>query len=683
MKIRTVLLWTALFTAPAVVAYIVDLQGFNMLDDGLWVLGTRVVADGGLLYRDMFTVYGPAKFYMLLPFFWMLGESVQSLVVFKAVVAGGSSILGFFVARRYGARHLTWLVPIGVLAIGSIPPRYVFATLFAVIHAEVLSRPGRLFTNGLLLGLAWGALALFGLDMLVSGTIIVVAGGAFTRLLTSSAPPFPVQRVCGTLAGFLGVLTVSLLIAASTGTLSLFVWDTMVCPLAFAPRHIGLNFPEGFFRPQGIGTVFSQVFTGEGLGPAWPGHVGLRAVAVRMMTALVLVAPFLAGFVRRKAIDPRVGPLFALALTGWVILLWRSDVAHVLAAFHGTLLLAVCLLGVARVPRVPATGLGVLFVIVAVAPFAGERLWLVSHADRPSLVHWDRPTAQISMAKSRHDTIERVLGTFDMGDESPTIGWPAQPGLVFLSGRPLATRQVTLLAGSVQDETSVIADLRESDPGQLVLGRVAGLAPGARSMEALAPSIWTFLRSSFLVELQIADGAEGFQVIRSARMSAVDLESLRLERRIPGTSQLVKNSQTPALAPGVVIGQVFRVGGLDLQGMVLLVATTGTLPVAADMEVEVDEIFADGRTQSLALFRSRVSIDQRVQLRTLVFPAIPHSAGRMIVLNMSVVSETGHDFRLLWHDPRADKENPVDYYPEGHVLLNGKPVDADLFFISF
>lgn len=683
LKIRTVLLWTALFATPAVVAYFVDLQGFNLLDDGLWVLGTRVIADGGMLYRDFFTVYGPAKFYILLPFFWILGESVHSLVVFKAVVAGGSSILGFFVTRRYGAKHMAWLVPISVLAIGSIPPRYIFATVFAVTYAEILSRSSRLFANGLILGLAWGALSLFGLDMLASGTIIVFAGAAFTHLLTPSAPSFPVQRLFGVIVGLVGVLAISLLVAVSTGTLSSFVWDTIACPLTFAPRHIGLNFLEGFFRPQEISTVFSQVFTGERLAAAWPGHAGLRIVAVRMMTALVFVAPFLVGFVRRKAIDPRVGPLFALALTGWVLLLWRSDVAHVFAAFYGTLLLAVCLLSVARIPRIPATWLGVLFVVVAVAPFAGERLWLLTHADRPSLVQWDRPTAKIAMAKNRHDTIERVIGSFEMGDESPTIGWPAQPGLVFLSGRPLATRQVTLLAGSVRRETSVIDDLRESDPGQLVLGRVAGLAPGARSMDALAPSIWTYLRSNFFIELQVADGAEGFQVIRSAKKSAVDLESLPLERRLPGTSQLVKNSQTPPLTPGVSIGQTLRVGGLDLQGIVLLVATTGTLPVEADMEVEVDEILADGRTQRLALFRTRVPLDERVQLRTLAFPAIPHSAGKMIVLNFSVASNTGNDFRLLWHDPRAAKLDPIDYYPEGHAVLNGKPGDADLFFISY
>jgi hypothetical protein len=137
------------------------------------------------------------------------------------------------------------------------------------------------------------------------------------------------------------------------------------------------------------------------------------------------------------------------------------------------------------------------------------------------------------------------------------------------------------------------------------------------------------------------------------------------------------------LSPGVVIGQVFRVGGLDLHGVVLLVATTGKLPAETDMQIEIEEVLDGGRTQSLALFKSRVPLDQSAQLRTLAFPVIPRTAGKMIVLNLSVAPNSEHEVRLLWHDPRADKGDPVDYYPDGHALLNGRPVDADLFFISY
>ncbi len=671
------------FLVPAMISYMVELQGFNLLDDGIWVLGTRVISGGGLLYRDFFSVYGPLKYYALLPFFWALGESVHSLVVFKALLAGCSSLLGFVVARRYGARHLAWLMPLGVVALGSIPPRYIYAAAFAILHAEMLLGGGSRFSKGIFLGLAWGCLALFGLDLLVYGAIIIVAGDIFTRFLGSQTPPLLARRTVGILAGFAGIAALSLLVSISTGILNTALWDTVVCPLVYSPHHLSLNFADGFLRPQGLDTVFSQVFTGEHLAPAWPHHVLMRSAGIRMMTALIFAAPFLAISVPRKAVDSRIGSLFALAVAGWVIFLWRSDVAHVFAAFYGTLLLLVCCLGAFRLPRVPVT-LGVFLLLIAVmAPFAGERLWLMIHVNRASLVQWDRTTAGIKMVRSRHDIIERILQPLNMIDESPTIGWPAQPGLVFLSGKPLATPQVTLLAGSIRNESAIIDDLRESNPDLLLLGRVSGLAPGARSMESLAPATWTYLRSHFFIEGQFTDGAEGFQIIRSARKAELDIESLPLERRLPGTSQLVKNSQTPILKPGVTIGQVFRVGGLDLRGVVLLVATKGDLPAQIDMEMEIDELMVDGRTQSLALFSTHVPLDQRIQLRTLAFPVVPHTAGKMIVLNLSVTSDTKHEVRLLWHDPRADKGAPVDYYPDGHVVMNGRPIDADLFFISF
>ena len=682
-QMRSRLLWAALFITPAIVTFLVERQGFNMLDDGLWALGTRVVANGGLLYRDIFTVYGPAQYYALLPFFWIFGESARTLVLFKAVLAGCSSMLGFYMVRRYGARRLGWLIPLAILAIGPVSPRYVCAAAFAALHSEVFWRTNRQFTNGLLLGIAWGCLSLFGLDMLLCGAIIVFAGQAFTCLLASNVLTFRDRRLRGALAGFAGTLAIALLFAAATGTLTRAVWDTIVCPLAHSPHHVTLNILENFFRPLGMDTAFSQVFTGEILGPAWPGHVTLRVIAIRMIVGLVFAAPCLALVARRRPVDPRLGSLFALALSSWVVVIWRNDVAHIFAAFYCTLFVVVCLLGAIRAERIPVSILSVALLGAAMAPFAGERLWLLAHANRSSLVQWERPTAGIAMAKNRQETIERVIDTLSAGNESPTIGWPAQPGLAFLSGQPLATSQVTLLAGSVRDEATVIAELRKSGPAQLVLGRTGGLAPGARSVDELAPSIWKYLRANYFVELQIADGAEGFQVIRNADKSGVALEQLPLERRLPGTSQLVKNAQTPPLSPNMVISQAFRVGGIDLHGIVLLMATTGSLPTEVDLAINVEELLANGSTQSLAVLKSRVPLDQRAQLRTLAFPTIPQTAGKMVVLHFSATPNPGHEVRLLWHDTKADKSVPVDYYPEGHAMLDGRPVDADLFFISY
>jgi hypothetical protein len=682
-QVRSWLLWTALFIVPAFLAFLVERQGFNMLDDGLWAPGyPRGRTWWFALSRHLHRLRSSPILCTIAVLLDLWGErshpgSIQGgccrLFVDSRVLRGpalwrraprlADSIGGL--GNRAGLTPLCLCSRLRRISCGSAlayePTVHQWPASRYCLGVSIPIRPGHVGLRA----------------------IIVFAGHGFTRLLASNALTFRDLRIAGMLVGLAGVLAIALLFAAATGTLAHAAWDTVVCPLAYSPHHVTLNFLESFFRPQGMNTAFSQVFTGEHLGPAWPGHVGLRVAAIQMIAGLVFAVPFLAFIARRQAVDTRMGSLFALALSSWVVILWRSDVAHVFAAFYGTLFVAVCLLGVIRLARIPVVLLGVVFLVAAMAPLAGERLWLVTHANRSSLIQWDRPTAEIAMAKGRHETIERVLATLDAGNESPTIGWPAQPGLAFLSGRPLATRQVTLLSGSVRDEASVIADLHKSGPEQLVLGRAAGLTPGARSVDELAPSIWTYLRSNYFVELQIADGAEGFQVIRNAGRNGVDLESLPLERRLPGTSQLVKNAQTPPLSPGVVISQVFRVGGIDLRGIVLLFATTGTLPTEMDMEIEIEELLAGGRSQSLAVFRSRVPLDQNAQPRTLAFPVIPRTAGKMIVLKLSATLDSGHEVRLLWHDPRADKGKPVDYYPEGHALLNGRPVDADLFFISY
>ena len=44
----------AAFLAPLIPAFLAASQGFNLLDDGLWLLGARILMSGGCLYRDLF-----------------------------------------------------------------------------------------------------------------------------------------------------------------------------------------------------------------------------------------------------------------------------------------------------------------------------------------------------------------------------------------------------------------------------------------------------------------------------------------------------------------------------------------------------------------------------------------------------------------------------------------------------
>ena len=73
---------------PFGLGLVVHRQGFNLLDDGLWLLGAKTIAQGDLLYRDLFSIYGPVRYLLLLPFFSLAGQSALALVLFKAVTDG-------------------------------------------------------------------------------------------------------------------------------------------------------------------------------------------------------------------------------------------------------------------------------------------------------------------------------------------------------------------------------------------------------------------------------------------------------------------------------------------------------------------------------------------------------------------------------------------------------------------
>ena len=94
---------------PLLLGLVVDRQGFNLLDDGLWALGGKVLSEGGALYRDLFSIYGPARYVLLLPFMLVAGKSALALALGKAVIDGVAGLLGFRLARRLGARGWAWL----------------------------------------------------------------------------------------------------------------------------------------------------------------------------------------------------------------------------------------------------------------------------------------------------------------------------------------------------------------------------------------------------------------------------------------------------------------------------------------------------------------------------------------------------------------------------------------------
>ena len=83
-----------------------------------------------------FSIYGPARYLLLVPFFLVLGKSALTLAIFKAVLDGTASALSVSgTPAGWAPGRWAWLVPLGVIALGP--------SLSALSGGGRFCRPGR------------------------------------------------------------------------------------------------------------------------------------------------------------------------------------------------------------------------------------------------------------------------------------------------------------------------------------------------------------------------------------------------------------------------------------------------------------------------------------------------------------------------------------------------------------
>ena len=683
MKLRwstSLLVSAAVFLVPCLVGLSVHRQGLNLLDDGLWLLGTNIIAEGGTLYGDLFSIYGPARYFLLVPFFLILGKSALTLAVFKAILDGTASLCGFWYTRRLGAGRWSWLVPLGVVAIGPVHPRYLAAALFAALVGRALARPPAR-RAATVLGLAWGGLCLFGLDMAGYGAVILVAGWLFSRRLILENKDRPALPVLGIAGGLGAVLGVAALVCLVQGILDEAFWSTVVYPLTRFGDAMGVSWYGSFLHDPLLRSPFSGHYTGEVLAGAWPGHSWQRALGFRAMFILVWLIPVALLFSVRRFGDSRLGPWLALVLSGWITLLARGDIHHLRLVWFGTLLAVPVL--ISRVPggRAVRGVLAGIFFVVVVAPLFGEQVWLATHLDRPGLVRWERASARIHLESRRAENLEALCSELAWDGRSPVLVWPAHPGLQFVLGAPLATAQATLLGGEVRDPAAVIADLERSGPPVAILGSARGFVSGVTNMQGLAPTLWTHLRRQYeLVEEYMTEGETFFVAIRAP---AVGDRSPEVEARLPGAAQEMYNSPSSALGPGVSIAQSFRVLDFDLNGVELAFRSPGPYPYPISFVLTFYELIGTKGRRPIQQLPINVPLETRTKKIRFSFEPISGTAGKLLLMEIAGHSEGTRPFSLLWTKPTEEFPLFVDYYPEGTAYFNHQPVQADLFFLSF
>ncbi len=660
----------------------VHCQGFNLLDDGLWVLGARVLADGGVLYRDLFTIYGPARYLFVLPFFLVAGKSVLALATAKAFSDGLAAAVGMWGTRRLGAGKWAWLVPVGVIALGPIQPRYVAAGLLAFAASGVLSG-GLDLRHGVLLGLGWGGLACFGLDMAGYGAVILGLGFLAEARRERATDVRSLVPWTGVLAGAGTVLAGVVVVIAARGGLGDMTWDTVVYPVTRFKGSMGLSWWHDFGNEAKLGEVFSFMFTGENLPAAWSGHVFQRILSLRVLYLLIWVLP-VAG-VLRAFLSPRPewAPVAGLALAGWATLLGRGDPSHLAMAWYGSLVLAPLILADLTAWRRPAGIVAGVVLVAAAAPLFMEHVWLAVHLGRPSLERWQRPTAGVFLGTERITGLDRMLASLPRDPQVPLVAWPVQPGLVFLQGAALATPQTTLLAGEVRDPGQVVADLERTKPPVIIQGRAAGVIPGVRTFRGLAPSIYPYVRTHYTVGGSIASDRENYRILVRHEGDAGEIIALPLKKQLPTAGQQVKVSYTPLIIGEVSVAQTLLVREVDFHGVVVKLAALGPYPITIPVRMTIMELLPSGQGVVRRDGVTPVVFHKKVENVEFTFPPVPGSVGKTMIFMISNGEVEGPAFRAIWDMPEDGTEPELDFYPEGFALVAGEQTAADLYFLAY
>ena len=320
-------------------------------DEGTIVYNAQRVIDGAIPYRDFVEVMGPGSFYWLALFFKAFGSSWQTSRLCVLVTAVSTSLLVYWIARRYMSRTAT-LVPWLFLIVLDVPlwpacthhwDSNLFALGAAACFIEWQKRQNTIWlaATGFLAGITSCFIQQKGLYLLAAFLVVLLVGrpkpagrGALPKLILTLAAPY------------LAVGAAVLLLFYRAGALSDLVYCTIVWP--FSAYH---NVNAGIcWKSIGVAmrpaALYFQLF---------PIYIALLFQAVCLLPFLiVIVSPlFVIGFLvtsrTRAALFGRSELALVLpALALWLAEIHRIDIYH--SVYGSPLLIVAAVYLLAKLP---------------------------------------------------------------------------------------------------------------------------------------------------------------------------------------------------------------------------------------------------------------------------------------------------------------------------------------------
>ena len=227
----------------------------NVYDEGLILVGATRVAQGEVLHRDFYAIYGPAQFYILAGLFKVFGVSILVERVWDTIVRAMIVTIAFLIVQRGGERRegffaaglvLIWMCCFGYHAY-TVFPSLLFALLSALCLLPVFEdrrSPLLLFSSGLCIGIT----VLFRYDVgfyTFAALTLVIASHVLSRPLPLGVRVADLLRVLLPAYFGLGIVCIPVAAAyAASGALQDFLFDVLYFQAQTQRRMRAMPFPN-------------------------------------------------------------------------------------------------------------------------------------------------------------------------------------------------------------------------------------------------------------------------------------------------------------------------------------------------------------------------------------------------------------------------------------------------------
>lgn len=399
-------------------------------DEGIFLSHAARIADGAVLYRDLFGLTGPASYWLLALMFKVFGISLKTAHFILAIQVAAITTAIYSVTLRLADRTSAAIGALAFLVFTASDPQMMTnnhrwdADTYAILGIVAIWR-GRPLLGGVLLALSVWATPVFAITAAAAVGAAWLIGQSPWRVIAGGA--------AGAIAGVLALLL--------TGGLQGFIDGLLWAKSNYSDIN---RMPYGAIV-GGYPALFEDAAGAE---------IVLRAVLVFGLTISAWLPP-LAGILTLARRDRNLIYFLLCGVSMLIGVSPRYDIGHLIFAAPLFYPIAASFLQRARWAVVPVGVAACLFLLFAVV----QRMSLVEVSTPVGVVRTDRETAELT---------KFLTANIKPGEK--VFAFPYIPVVYFLTRAENVSRFCFLMPGfhTERDERVASADMERTPPAKIV-----------------------------------------------------------------------------------------------------------------------------------------------------------------------------------------------------------------------